>query len=329
VSGWLALLAAAPLLAPAAFADDPAALEIDLAALADDPALAALDACRARLDARSDVGMDRIEKRCPGLMTALQRAPWHNLLPSGLRDRRDEVSAESLRELGELVRAANRAVAKRPAPDADSLAPVLAELGERGQQGATRWERFKRWLQDKLERREEDDGKQSWLAEIGREFETSEGIARLITYTGYGFMGLLVMFVVWTELRAAGLFGGGARNDARGNRAMDWRRRLLLADVMAAPLAERPGMLLKLLGEALTRADRLPAAEGLTAAALVRCARLDSDAERAELERVAAAAEAVRYGPSPPAPDRLEGAVKSARALLDKFARLATFRRSS
>jgi hypothetical protein len=317
------LLAWVLFLAPAAFADDPAAF-------ADDPALAVLDACRARLDARSDVGMDRIEKRCPELMPALQRAPWSNLLPSGMRDRRDEVSADSLRELGELVRAANRAVAKRPAPDSGSLAPVLAELGEKGQQGATRWERFKRWLQDKLERRddEEDDG-QSLLDEIGREFETSEGIARLITYTGYGLMALLVMFVVWTELRAAGLFGGGARDAARGNRATEWRRRLLLADVMAAPLAERPGLLLKLLGEALTRANRLPAADGLTAAALVRRAQLDSDAERAELERVAAAAEAVRYGPSPPAPDRLEGAVKSARALLDKFARLATIRRGS
>jgi uncharacterized protein DUF4129 len=309
------LLAGALLLAPAAFAEDPA--------------LAVLDACRARLDARSDVGMERIEKRCPELMPALQSAPWSKLLPNGMRDRRDEVSAQSLRELGELVRDANRAVAKRPAPGQDSLAPVLAELGEKGQQGATRWERFKRWLQEKLERREEEEeDDQSLLDEIGREFETSEGIARLITYLGYGLVALLVMFVIWTELRAAGLFGGVVRN-ARAARATEWRRRLLLADVLAAPLAERPGLLLKLLGEALTRANRLPAADGLTAAALVRRAQLDSEAERAELALVAAAAEAVRYAPSPPTPERLEGAVGSARALLEKFARLATSRRGS
>jgi len=299
------------------------------AAFAEDPALAVLDACRARLDARSDVGMERIEKRCPELMPALQGAPWSKLLPNGMRDRRDEVSAESLRELGELVRDANRAVAKRPAPASDKLAPVLAGLGEKGQQGATRWERFKRWLQEKLERREEEeDDEKSLLDEIGRGFETSEGIARLITYLGYGLVALLVMFVIWTELRAAGLFGGVVRN-ARAARATEWRRRLLLADVMAAPLAERPGLLLKLLGEALTRANRLPAADGLTATTLVRRAQLDSDAERAELAQVAAAAEAVRYAPSPPAPERLEGAVGSARALLEKFARLATSRRGS
>jgi hypothetical protein len=304
-----------------------AALLAQSALAADDPALAVLDACRAKLDARSDVGMERIEKRCPELMPALQSAPWSNLLPSGMRERRDEVSAESLRELGVLVRGANRA-ATRAAPGKDSLAPVLAELGEKGQQGATRWERFKRWLQDKLERRdEEEDDEQSLLADIGREFETSEGVARLITYLGYGLVALLVMFVIWTELRAAGLFGG-ARNVGRAARATEWRRRLLLADVMAAPLAERPGLLLKLLGEALARANRLPAADGLTAGAMVRRAQLDSNAERAALEQVAAAAETVRYGPSPPALERLEGAVGSARALLEKFAKLATFRRA-
>ncbi len=291
---------------------------------ADDPALAALDACRAQLDARRDVGMERIEKRCPQLMPALLSAPWSTLLPNGLRYRRDEISAESLRELGELVRSANRA-ALRPAPEREKLAPVLAELGEKGQQGATRWERFKRWLQEKLDRRGDEDDERSLLDHIGREFQTSEGVARLITYLGYGLMALLVMFVIWTELRAAGLFGG-VRADARVNRATEWRRKLLLADVMAAPLADRPGLLLKLLGEALARANRLPAADGLTAGALVRRAELDSEPERAALEQVAATAEAVRYGPSQPAPERLEGAVVSARALLAKFARLVADR---
>ena len=298
------------------------------AAFAEDAALAVLDACRAKLDARSDVGMERIEKRCPELMPALSGAPWSNLLPKDMRDRRDEVSAESLRELGELVRAANLAVAKRPAPDNEKLAPVLAELGVQGQQGATRWERFKRWLQEKLERRaDEDDDERSLLEDLGREFETSEGIARLISYLGYGLVALLVMFVIWTELRAAGFFGGTARDGARADRATEWRRRLQLSDVMAAPLAERPGLLLKLLGEALTRTGRLPAPEGLTGAALVRRARLDSDAERAALEQVAVTADAVRYGASPPAPERLEGAVGSARTLLEKFGRLAMSRR--
>ena len=87
---------------------------------------------------------------------------------------------------------------------------------------------------------------------------------------------------------------------------------------MRAPLADRPGLLLKLLGEALTRAQRLPAAEGLTASALVRQARLE-DAERAQLEQVARTAEAVRYAPAAPADEKLEGAVSTARSLLEKL----------
>ena len=45
------------------------------AVAAEDPALAVLDACRAKLDARNDVGLARIEERCPDVMPALQGAP--------------------------------------------------------------------------------------------------------------------------------------------------------------------------------------------------------------------------------------------------------------
>jgi hypothetical protein len=285
----------------------------------DDAALKVVEACRAKLDPRNDVGLARIEKRCPDLMPALETASWGNLLPKDMRERRDEISAESLRELAALVRGANHDVAGRPAPQIAKLAPVLAELGERGQQGATRWERFKRWLQDKLERHEKDDTGDSWLKDLGRQFETSEGVARVISYCGYVLLVLLVLFVIWHELRAAGLIGG-ARRAERAEQAANWRRRLQLADVMAAPLAERPGLLLRLLGELLTRTHRLPSAAGLTAGALVRAARLGAG-ERAELETVASTAEAVRYAPHQPGERELEGAVAAARSLLDKLAR--------
>lgn len=299
---------------------------------ADDPALAALDACRARLDARSDVGLARIEKRCPDLLPALQNAPWGNLMPKDMRERRDEISAQGLRELAELVREANRELAAhaqpatRALPDPARLAPVLAELGEKGQQGATRWERFKRWLQDKLERRDDEDDERSWIDELGEQFQTSEGVARVITYAGYALVALLVLLVIWSELRAAGVLGHGSRA-ARLGREGEWRRRLQLADVMAAPLADRPGLLLRLLGEALTRTQRLPPAGGLTANALVRQAALDSEQDRSELAQVAATADAVRYGPRAPHAETLEGAVASARSLLDKLARAGAPRR--
>jgi hypothetical protein len=287
-----------------------------------DAALTALDACRAKLDSRADVGLERIERKCPDLLKTLEAAPWAGLLPKGMRERRDDVSAQSLRQLGELVRQSNLDAPDRAAPDVASLAPVLAELGEEGQQGVSRWERFKRWLKDKFEREDEPgDDEASWLEKLGRQFETSEGVARVITYIGYGLVALLVGFVIWSELRAAGLLGGLRRASARAIAATQWRRRLSLADVTAAPLAERPGLLLKLLGEALTRAQRLPAADGLTAAAIARRARIE-EAEREELRAVADAADAVRYGAVKPADPELEIAVNKARDLLGKVARL-------
>jgi len=294
-------------------------------AAADDAALRVVDACRARLDPRTDVGMARIAKRCPELMSALATAPWRDLLPHSMVERREEISAESLRALAELVRHANDAAPPRVAPQRDSLVPVLAELGDKGRQGATRWERFKRWLKHKLASRK--DGELGWLDEWSRQFHTSEGVARAITYVGYVLVGVLVLFVIWTELRAAGLLGGRPRNAARSGPAAEWRRRLLLADVLAAPLPDRPGMLLRLLGEALTRAHRLPAADGLTAAAIARRADLESGADRDELGRVAIAADEVRYAGRALPDAELEATVTTARSLLAKFARLTSVRR--
>jgi hypothetical protein len=291
------------------------------ASAADDAALRVVESCQARLDPRSDIGIERIEKRCPDLLPALATARWRQMLPAGLRERREEITAESLRALVELVRHSGDAVAQREAPTRATLDPVLQELGAAGQQGATRWERFKRWLKDKLDRRKDDDA--STLEKWGRMFQTSEGIAQAITYIGYALVGLLVLYVIGSELRAAGLFGGSKRAAARATPAAQWRRRLLLADVTSAPLADRPGMLLRLLGEALTRSGRLPAADGLTAAAIARRARLDSEEDREELSRVAVSAESIRYGNRQLPDEALEGTVSTARRLLEKFARLA------
>jgi hypothetical protein len=286
-------------------------------ALAEDPALRVIDECRARLDAGTDLGIERVSRRCPELLPAIEKAPWRNLLPSTFGQRKEEISAESLRVLAELVRHDADSGAQRATPDTKALAPILAELGEQRKPGVTRWERFKRWLQQKFEKRDRPD-KAGWMEKLRRQLYTSEGVARLINYLGYAMLLALVVFVIWSELRALGLFGG-VRRASRRREAAEWRRRLMLADVFEAPLAERPGMLLKLLGEALVRARRLPAADGLTATALVRRAQIELEADRSALARVAGAAEQVRYGSQSPGDDALEGAVTTARELLGKF----------
>lgn len=298
-----------------------AAFALGARAHADDAALAVVDACRAKLDAH-DVGIERIAKRCPELLPALDKAPWRSLLPPEMRERREELSAESLRALAGLVRAAEVPATPKSAPDPAKLAPALDALGAQGHEGVTRWERFKRWLKGKFEARDKEDRESNWREDLMRKLNTSEGVAEVITYVGYGLVALLVAWVVWMELRAAGLFGGTRRGAAAAAGAAAWRRRLALADVAAAPLAERPGMLLQLLGEALTRAHRLPASAGLTAGAIARRAELDDAADRVELEDVAHTADAVRYAPAAPPDEALERSVADAKALLARVVRL-------
>jgi hypothetical protein len=192
------------------------ALVSGAAVAADDAALRTVEECSAKLDARTDVGIERIQKRCPELMPALASAPWRDLLPSTLRERRDEISAESLRALVTLVKQSRDAASRREAPARDRLDPVLADLGDKGDKGATRWERFKRWLKDKLENRKKDD-EAGWIEKLSRQLKTSEGVAQFITWTGYVMVGVLVGFVIWSELRAAGLFGGVRRASANSN----------------------------------------------------------------------------------------------------------------
>ena len=290
------------------------------AAAADDAALRVVEACRARLDARTDIGIDRIQKRCPDLLPAIAGASWRELVPHTLRERREELSAESLRALIELVRGASEPGVSGAAPQVAQLAPVLAELGARGQEGATRWERFKRWLKELRKGRKDDD--EGMLARWSRELSTSEGVARIVGYVGYALLAALALFVIWGELRAAGLFSARRRASAREAPEAQWRRRLMLTDVGAAPLAERPGMLLRLLGEALTRAHRLPAAQGLTAGAIARRAQLEAQADRAELAQVALATDEIRYADRVPPQADLEATVERAKALLARFARL-------
>jgi hypothetical protein len=287
---------------------------------AEDAALRAIESCRQRLDPQVDVGIERVERRCPGLQAALQKAAWRDLLPVAIGERREQISSASLGALVDLVKRSTDATPSRPAPDRELLTKVLSALGEEGQQGVTRWERFKRWLKQKFESRRDDE--ESVLEKWSRQFQTSEGVAQAITWLGYGLVGVLVGYVLLAELRAAGVLGGVPRSQRHAGRAAEWRRRLLLTDVLAAPLAERPGMLLKLLGEALSRAQRLPAPEGLTATTIVRRARLDDEADRAGLAGIAATAEQARYAPRPPDAAELETAVANARGLLGKFARL-------
>ncbi|MBC8028053.1 MAG: hypothetical protein H7Y89_18830, partial [Steroidobacteraceae bacterium] len=109
------------------------------ASAADDPALRVVDACRAKLDAQSDLGLERVQRRCPELLPALDRAPWRGMLPKSLRQ--EDISSDSLRALSDLVRQSQTRLPATATLDDRQLERSLAALGQQGQEGATRWER--------------------------------------------------------------------------------------------------------------------------------------------------------------------------------------------
>jgi hypothetical protein len=284
----------------------------------DDPALAVVEACRARLDPALDIGVERVARRCPELLPALERAPWHALLPLAMRERREDLSAAGLAALAELVREARSPRVQREAPDRGELEPILLGLELKPEDGPSRWERLKKWLRERFEKNKEGE-ESGWLDELLLQIRTSEGFARALTWLGYGLVIGLAGYVIWGELRAAGVFGGRS-GDVAAARDAAWRRRLSLRDLGSVPLADRPGLLLKLLGEALARARRLPAPEGLTASGIATRAELESEAERASLARVALCADRVRYAGDAPDESELTAAVESARELLHRVA---------
>ena len=197
-----------------------------------------------------------------------QSAPWRDLLPQhAARAPRGNFGREPARARRAGAAAPSDADACATRRSRETLAPVLAELGEQGPAGRDALGALQALAQAESSRDRKDDDEPAGSRSWSRQFQTSEGVARAITYVGYALVVALVLFVIWSELRAAGSAGRRApRRPPRRVPAAEWRRRLMLTDVLAAPLADRPGMLLRLLGEALTRAQRLPAAEGLTAA---------------------------------------------------------------
>jgi hypothetical protein len=281
---------------------------------ADDAALVVVEACRARLDPAVDIGIERIARRCPDLLPAIEKAPWRDLMPRAMRERREDISASGLGALAKLVRESQARPALRAAPERAALDPILAGLALKAEEAPSRWEKFKRWLRERF-KQGDDKNERGWLDELLLDLKTSEGFARTMTWLGYGLVIGLSVYVVWGEMRAAGLFGGGRRGGA-GARDAAWRRRLTLRDINSAPLADRPGLMLRLLGEAFARAGRLPAPEGLTASAIAARAALESDAQRADLAALARCADRVRYAGDVPAERELADAVEAGRVLL-------------
>ena len=181
------------------------------------------------------------------------------------------------------------------------------------------WQRFKDWVKGLLDRRA---GKESsnWLTDWLREHFPSErvltGIVTVLVFVLAG----LVAWIVYVELRAAGVLRRerAARAAAGGALPAAGGRRPTLAE---ASEAELPGLLIALLLEELRRLGRVQDRGSMTHRELLRAARFERGTERDAFHGLVAASEQLRYAPVAPEPGRLHGIVESARRLLEALAR--------
>jgi hypothetical protein len=313
-------IVAALLVLPAAAPAAPQTVTPAARDVTDPNAVAVIDACIARLDAQIDVGYERIARRCPDLAPALEQSGWAAWLPQGWKESRNDLSAGSLKELRAVV---SRELATRPAlqtPRVERLKEILADLGTTGQQRSGAWSRFKKWVRSLFERAGQQN-RESWLSRLVSRAGVSDTVIELITYIALALVVALAGFIVFNELRLAGLLGrkraeGAANGDpaAPGTHA-----RLTWKDVERAAFIDQPRLLLELIATKLTDLGRLPPAGAFTAREIVRAADLDQAADRGRLQDVALTAERTRYAAESVPPAAVDAAVGSGRELLARL----------
>jgi hypothetical protein len=299
-----------------------AMLAVPVASLegAETDALRAIDACIARLDAQIDVGYERIARRCPDLAPALEQSGFAQWLPQAWKEARNDLSAGSLVELRNLVARELATRATSRTPRVERLEEILSDLGSTAQESSGTWARFKKWVRSLFERAGQQDS-ESWLSRLVSRVGVSGAVVEVITYIALGLVVLLAGFIVFNELRLAGLLGRrqfGDKRDGEPSIAVSTAK-LTWGDVERATLIEQPRLLLQLVAAKLTDLGRLPPAGAFTVRELVRTAKLSQDADRQTLNEIALTSERVRYAEGGVPTESVQEAVVRGRDLLARL----------
>ena len=145
------------------------------------------------------VGLADLESACPGLTRALEDAGYLPLLSTGERDVLDVYGLSDLLAVDDWYR-------QQEARDVDvgTLAPILDSLrAEEPERTPGLLERFQRWLRSLFERQQSDPD--DWFSRWLDELDVSETVVRTILLVAIGLLLVMVVGVIYNELRAAGL----------------------------------------------------------------------------------------------------------------------------
>jgi hypothetical protein len=274
---------------------------------------ASLDACIAALDSL-DIGYERIAERCPGLTSALEASDEALWLPADWKRPGNELSAAGLAQLRVLLMR-ERAVARGARrADVAQLPVVLAQLGPVEPPSSWRT-RLAGWLRGR-EPPSATSGRVSGLVDwIGPGGSPPAALTHLL-------LALAVVLAVLLAGRELLLAGGLRRFELHGWRIARHRpapAAQAQAGRLAAPLGERPALLLVAITARLREEGRVPAPQALTARELAALARLPP-VQREQLASLGQVAEQLRFAPVPPAGGQITAALEQGQQLLASLA---------
>ncbi len=256
-----------------------------------------------------------IAEKCPALGSALFDAD----VPSGWVDSmQDGTTAAQLQDFSSLLKGAhNRSSVIRLKPDFDRLEIILAEtLEERREYGL--WERFLRWLSEKLEETQE--------SQIGRLFERLAGAlppAWLVEFIVKGALVLVLLLALavvvnilrdeetkdWWRSMLGTRFRRPSRRNAVRTQGPSW------SEIMALPPMKQVGAMLRLVIDDLSHRGLLAADRSRTNRELGRQLSHQHKAIAGLFSRFTRHAEPFLYGSRKPAQADLQQLREDARRL--------------
>jgi hypothetical protein len=255
--------------------------------------------------------LDQLLVRCPGLEGALASVGFKDSLSE---QRRREINASTLQGLAALAGRYQRPIPAPPLNDA-SLRRVLDQLaGERQRESGSLWDSFRKWLEARIGGKSDDAARwlDRWLGKAG-------SAAYWMTLLTIVMMGLVLagaVVYVYREIKAAQSNRGSAGAEPADPHAPAAVSKPVSLE--AAPLFERPAILLRMLISRFVRSGVLMRHRHLTHRELSASLRLDDPVERRRFAEVAGLAEQILYGDEHPPADRVERILEEGRALLAK-----------
>jgi len=285
--GFLRFLLAGVLLASPAFAQEtPYPVQSSLQA-----ARQLVNDCGNVAESES-AGIEALEVECPGLRSALYRLGVAEYLPVNWEKELDVFA------LDEIVVLHDRYVKESSllGPDPRSLRRVLEDFEKQTIPPPSLWERFKTWLREWLAG-EESRGS-TWFDEFVKRHTVPDIVLKIIVYALLATVVGLAIGIVVAELRAAGLFAKRSASSrvATNGAELLFTPTVTLTQVDAAPVIERPALLLRLLVAALIDNRQLTTERGLTHRELAQRVKFVRPADRGSFERLTRLAERIRYG---------------------------------